>query len=394
MSRIALLAGPDPGHLFPVLDVAAALVRTGHEVAVWTGMDRRDVVVGAGVAFEELPLRWPDERHADLAYRLWGLAEELAPETADALCRWRPDLAVVDTVTKSGAFAAELAGVPWVELIPHLLVDPDPAVPPIGLGRRPSSNPLRRADDRRIRRHQAVSLDRGRSQRAAARDRVGLTGEGRPVARLVGTFPSLEYPRSRWPGDTHIVGPLGWDVPAPPLDPPDGDEPLVVVTDSSASTVPEGLGRRALVGLRHTGVRLAVVTRQELAPWPAGCVVGWGPHAPLFDAAAVVVTPGGAGTLGKAFTRGVPVVVAPLQGDQFEAAGRVAAVGAGRRLPPWQQSPRWLRTAVLAVVHDGRYRAAARRLQQEAVGLGADHAAALVTALARGDRPVARGPQR
>ena len=394
MSRVALVAGPDPGHLFPLLAIADALAGRGHEPIVVTGEDRRDDVVGGGHSYRRLPLEWPDDRHADLGYRLWELGGRLAPATADALRPLHPDVVVVDTLTQSGAMAAELLDVPWVEVIPHHLPDPDMAIPPVGLGRRPGGGPLRRFDDRRLRDMQLLSLSGGAIHRDRVRRRLGLTGPGRPVLRLVASLPSLEYPRSRWPADTHLVGPLGWEPPWEPLAPPMGTEPLVVVADSSASTVPWQLGGFALEALRHTGVRLAVVTKADLTPWPTRCVVGWGPHGPLLDQAALAITPGGAGTLGKAFSRGVPVVAVPVHGDQAESAARVVHAGAGRRVRWWQRSHRWLRTAVLTVLADDRYRVAASHLAAEAAELGPSRAAELVEAVVEGRRPVAIGPRR
>lgn len=394
MSRLALVAGPDPGHLFPLLAIADVLAARGHEVVVVTGEDRRGDVEQGGHPWVRLPLEWPDDNHADLGFRLWELGGRLAPATAEVLAAVAPDLVVVDTLTQSGAMAAELAGLPWVEVIPHHLPDPDEALPPIGLGRLPGGGPLRRFDDRRLRSLQSLSLAGGLEHRNRMRHGLGLTGEGRPVLRLVASLPSLEYPRARWPGDTHLVGPLGWEPPWAPLAPPMGTEPLVVVADSSASTVPWQLGQFALDALRHTGVRLAVVSKGDLTPWPSRCVVGWGPHGPLLDEAAVAVTPGGAGVLGKAFLRGVPVVAVPVHGDQVESAARVVHAGAGRRVRWWQRSPRWLRTAVLAVLADARYRSAAASLQSEALDLGPTRAVELLEAVLAGRRPIALGPRR
>lgn len=389
-----MVAGPDPGHLFPLLAISQQLVAVGHDVTVVTGEDRRGDVEGGGFAHRRLPLEWPDDRHADLGFRLWELGGRLAPATAEVLEDVDPDVVVVDTLTQSGAMAAELAGRPWVEVVPHHLPDLDPAIPPVGLGRRPGGGLLRRLDDRRLRGLMALSIAGGACHRDRVRRQLGLVGEGRPVVRLVASLPSLEYPRSRWPADTHLVGPLGWEPPWELLQPPMGTEPLVVVTDSSASTVPWQLGAFALDALRHSGVRLAVVSRGDLEPWPSRCVVGWGPHGPLLDEAAVAIVPGGAGVLGKAFSRGVPVVTVPIHGDQQESSARVVHAGAGRRVQWWQRSRRWLRTAVLAVLADSRYRRAAGRLADEAAALGPTRAAELVDAVATGRRPVALGPQR
>ncbi len=394
MSRVALVAGPDPGHLFPVVAVARSLVDAGDEVVVLTGGERLADVAEAGLKAEELPLEWPDDRHADIGYRLWELAGRLAPATADVLARHRPDVVVVDTLTQSGAMAAEMLGVAWVEVVPHHLPDPDPAIPPVGLGRLPARSRLRRGNDRRVRSLQERALAGGRAHRDRVREDLGLEGEGRAALRLVASLPSLEYPRSRWPADTHLVGPLGWDPPWPPLEPPMGTEPLVVVADSSASTVPWQLGALALAALEHLPIRIAVVSKAELDPWPSRCVVGWGPHGPLLDEAALAITPGGAGVLGKAFARGVPVVAVPVHGDQIESAARVVHAGAGRRIRRWQRTRTWLRTTVSTVLGDPTYRHGAERLAAEAAALGPDHAAALVGAVAAGRRPVASGPLR
>lgn len=394
MTRVALVAGPDPGHLFPLLAVADALSDRGSEVVIVTGEDRRGDVEGGGHPYRRLPLEWPDDNHADLGYRLWELGGRLAPATADVLANVRPDVVVVDTLTQSGAMAAELLDLPWVEVVPHHLPDPDAAIPPVGLGRLPAGGPLRRFDDRRLRTLQSVSLAGGATHRDRVRRRLGLRGDGRPALRLVASLPSLEYPRSRWPADTHLVGPLGWEPPWEPLAPPMGCEPLVVVADSSASTVPWQLGGFALDALRNTGVRIAVVSRGDLTPWPSRCVVGWGPHGPLLDEAALAITPGGAGVLGKAFLRGVPVVAVPVHGDQVESAARVVHAGAGRRVRWWQRRPGWLRASVLAVLSDDRYSRAAQHLADEASALGPARAAELVEAVAAGRRPLALGPRR
>lgn len=392
--RVALIAGPDAGHAYPILALAVELRDRGHVVRVGTGPDYGPQVTAADLEFFVLPLLAPQAEDVDIAHRLWNRGGQMAPPLADRLRPWRPDLVVADTLTTAGGFAAELLGVPWVEVIPHYLTDPDPALPPVGLGRLPSRLPWRRLDDASIRRRQQISLEQGRAHRERVRASIGLTSAGGPAARLVCNLPSLEYPRARWPGDTHLVGPLSWEPPGDPLPLPEGDEPLVVVTDSTASTADSILAAPALRGLRNAGVRLVVTSSAPVVGWPDRCVVGRGPHGPLLDAAAVAVGPGGGGFLMKAMSRGVPMVVVPLMGDQRETAARVVAAGAGRRLSPRVLSPTTLRASVLAVLHDDRYRQAAARLAAEAAMLGPGRAADVLEAVAAGRRPVVRGPQR
>jgi UDP:flavonoid glycosyltransferase YjiC (YdhE family) len=392
--RVALIAGPDAGHAYPIIALGAELLQRGHAVRVGTGPDYQGEVERAGMEFFVLPLLAPQAEDVDIAHRLWTRAGQMAPPLADMLRSWTPDLVVSDTLTAAGGFAAELLGLPWIEVIPHYLPDPDPALPPVGLGRLPSTRPWRRLDDASIRRRQQTSLAIGAAHRDRVRASIGLSGAGRAAARLVCNLPSLEHPRARWPGDVHLVGPLSWEPPLNPLPLPDGTEPLVVVTDSTASTAASFLAEPAVRGLRNAGVRLAVTTSQPVTPWSRACVVGKGPHGPLLDAAAVAVGPGGGGFLMKTMARGVPMVVIPLMGDQRESASRVTAAGAGRRLSPALLSPTTLRASVLRVLHDDRYARAAARLAAEAADLGPRRAAQIVEAIAAGETPVGRGPQR
>lgn len=381
--RIALVAGPDPGHAFNVIGLGATLAGRGHDVTVATGEIHRAAIEAEGCRFVELPLLAPTAGDEDMGHRLWRRAGDMAPPLARRLRPLAPDVVVVDVLTRAGAFAAELLELPWVELSPHHLYDPDPWVPPVGMGRAPARTPWRRRSDARIRVAQARSTAQGAALEREVRARLGLPGDGgAPALRLLCTLPALELPRQRWPADAHVVGPMGWEPPWPPLPPPpQRSRPLVLVTDSTASTVRRSLAATALRGLRHAGVRLAVTTgRKDLEAWPHGAVIGRAPHGPLLDAAAVAVGPGGGGFVGKALVRGVPLVVVPLMGDQRETAGRVRHAGVGVGLDPRLCTATTLRLAVERILTDPRYVRRAGEVAADAQrrGLGPDLAADLV----------------
>lgn len=393
MARIVVVAGPDAGHALPALGVAAALHRRGHRVRFLTG-DGHDLTAAAhGLHAERLPLLAPTEDDDDIGHRLWTRAAVMAVPLADRLRPWTPELVVADTLTRCGAFAAQLLGVPWVELIPHHLDDPADDLPPIGLGRRPARSGLRRADDRRIVGLQRRSLALGASQASGAAASIGLPEVIPAALRLIGTLPGLERPRARWPTDAHVVGPLALDPELPVLAPPPGQLPLVVVTDSTATDVDRQLGAVALRALARMDLRLVVTSTLAPAHRTARVVVGRGPHAPLLAEAALAVGFGGAGFVSKAATAGVPMVVIPLQGDQREGAARLRDAGAGRVVPLRALRPTRLRWAVIRHLTDPDAAASARRLAAEAEQLGPDLAARLVEAVLIGGLPAASGPR-
>ncbi len=97
-----------------------------------------------------------------------------------------------------------------------------------------------------------------------------------------------------------------------------------------------------------------------------------------------VVGHGGLNTVCEALSEGVPLILAPIKGDQPINATQVEAAGAGIRVRFGRVKPEELRAAVLAVLEDPSYRAAADRIRtsfREAGG--AEAAAGHLEALAR-----------
>lgn len=372
--HVVLVTGPDAGHAFPIIGLAVALRDRGHRVDVGSGVGHSKLIEEAGLGFFDLPLLAPTSNDADIAHRLWTRAAEMAPPLAELIAGTigTPDVIVSDTLTRAGAWAADLLEIPWVEVVPHHLVHVSEDLPPHGLGLQPARSTFRRWNDARIRQAQRASRELGRDAARLARQRIGLDGWSQPAITLVCAVPAIEPPRSDWPAATELVGSMGWDPPWGPLEPPEGREPLVLVTDSTASTVHGSIAEVALQALEHAAVRLVVTTgRTDLPAWSNGrAVIGRSAHEPLLDRADVAVGPGGGGFVAKALTAGVPLVIAPLMGDQRETAGRVRQAGVGVALRPGNLRAGSLRRAVLRVLADDRYRHAARNAARQAASLG------------------------
>jgi UDP:flavonoid glycosyltransferase YjiC (YdhE family) len=167
---------------------------------------------------------------------------------------------------------------------------------------------------------------------------------------MVGTFPQLEYPRS-WPDNTHIVGPLLWEPPSEPVEPPPGDDPIVLVAPSTAHDPEQRLLRAALAGLAHEQVRVLAATnrREPLPPVdvpPNATLVDWLSYSQTMPGCAVVITHAGHGTLARALSCGCPVLAVPHSGDMGENAARADWAGVGVRLPWRFLTPATLRHAV------------------------------------------------
>ncbi|MFT4199338.1 MAG: glycosyl transferase, partial [Gordonia sp. (in: high G+C Gram-positive bacteria)] len=163
--RVALVAGDEAGHAFPAFALAQRLAAAGHSATVFTGARWSDAdVVGARVA--DLPglaaVDGDDDEDAGakLSTRAARMAVELEPRL-----RGRFDLVVGDVITRCGGWAAELAGLPWVELSPHPLYDQSRGLPPIGMGLAAGTGVLGRLRDRALRAMSARAVATGERQR-------------------------------------------------------------------------------------------------------------------------------------------------------------------------------------------------------------------------------------
>ncbi|WP_206490591.1 glycosyltransferase [Rhodococcus sp. KRD162] len=361
--RVAVVAGPDPGHAFPAIALSLLFRRAGDDPVLFTGS--RWVSDARAAGLRALPLGGlaprPEDDDLDAGQRIHSRAAFVSTELLPDLERENVDLVVSDILTAGGGMAAERLGISWVELSPHPLYSPSKGLPPIGSGLAPGVGLRGMLRDTVMRALTARSIAQGRSQRAVARTGIGLPGpDPGPAARLIATIPALEVERPDWPKNAHVVGPLLWEPTEALLDVPDGDAPLVVVAPSTAFTGAEGMLEMALKGLDGSGVRVvASVLDGGPEVLPEWANAGLGRQDDLLRRADLVVCGGGHGMLAKALIHGVPVVTVPGGGDQWELANRAARQGSAVIVRPATAAS--IADAVTVVLSDPRYAQAAAR---------------------------------
>ncbi len=354
--KVLLGAFGDAGHAFPVIALGRALRARGHDVVVetWTrwqaDVEREGMRFAPAPEYHVFPTVERPLKPYEAVRRATGVTRALVAEE-------RPDVVVADILTLAPALAAELEGVPWATLIPH--VDPrgDAGFPPYSIGARLPRTELGRRWWRMFDPLLARGLALGRDELNETRARLGLPplahvhgGISRSLA-MVATFPQLEYPRRDALPNTHVVGPLQWEPPFGDVELPPGDAPLVLVAPSTAQDRDGHMLRAALSGLAGLPVRVLASTNRRgeahgfdvpdnarLVDW-----VSYSRTMPLCD---LVVCHVGHGTLMRALSAGVPVVACPAAGDMNENAARADWAGVGVRLPRRLVSSTGLRLAV------------------------------------------------
>lgn len=366
--RVAVVAGPDPGHSFPAIALCQRFIAAGDTPVLFTGTEWLDAARAAGVQAVELAGLDPttDDDDRDAGAKIHQRAARMAVLNLGPLRDLAPDLVVSDVITACGGMAAELLDIPWVELNPHPLYLPSKGLPPLGSGLAPGAGIRGRLRDSVMRALTARSWRAGLKQRAAVRVEIGLPArDPGPLRRLIATLPALEVPRPDWPAEAVLVGPLHFEPTDQVLPIPPGSGPVVVVAPSTALTGTRGMAQTALdclvpgAGL-PAGARVVVsrLNGPELTV-PDWAVVGLGRQDQLLAHADLVVCGGGHGMVAKTLMAGVPLVVVPGGGDQWEMANRVARQGSGKLIRPLTAEA--LVAAVGEVLSTSGYRDAARR---------------------------------
>jgi UDP:flavonoid glycosyltransferase YjiC (YdhE family) len=348
-------------------------VARGHEVRLQTWTKWRDHVEREGMRFEPAPEYKVFPTAQTPGLKPYQAAVRAARETQPLIEEFAPDAVVADILTAAAGLAAELAGAPWVTLIPHVLPTPEPGFPPFSIGARLPRTRLGsfmwRVFDPLLR----GGLKRGRDELNGARARLGLPpideyhgGLSRQLT-MIATFPQLEYPRAAWEPWQRVVGPLMWEQPYGEVEPPPGDAPLVLVAPSTSQDPEQRMLRAALEGLAEQPVRVLATYNRRLPPEPIEVpgnarLVEWVSYAKTMPMCDVVVCHAGHGTVVRSLASGVPLVACPAAGDMAENASRVAWAGVGVPLPRRLISARGVRLAVGKVLSDPDFSERARAL--------------------------------
>jgi zeaxanthin glucosyltransferase len=359
MSRFLFLSLPMAGHVNPMAAVAAVLTARGHDV-LWAGSESfLRPLLGEGAAVHPIPLRagrGTADRGLEATRSRWeGYILPQAKSTRKgldaAVAAFAPDLLVVDQHAIAGAIAAHEHGLRWVSVAPTTME---------------LARPFRRTLPR---------LEHWIEGRLAA----AWTAAGRPGSPphdlrfsphgvIAFTAGALAGDPADLPSNVELVGPaLAGRVPDPdfPHDWLDEGRAHVLVTMGTLGMdVAKGFYQRIADALEPLGERLqAIVVAPDgtLAETPAHVLVRRRvPVLDLLPRVQAVVAHGGLNTLSEALVHGVPLVIAPIKGDQALNATAVQSVGAGLRVSFDHIRPPDLRAALLRLLDEPGFAAAAR----------------------------------
>ncbi len=379
MSRFLFVTLPLAGHVNPPAAVARVLAEHGHEVA-WSGSEARlRPWIGPDAAVYPTGMRLfrgqPDTGFTAVK-SLWEgfivpFTRFTLPSVEKAVRDYQPDVVVTDQHALAGALAAQRSGLPWATVCTSTieLGEPFRELPKV---------------DAWIREHVA-RLSAG----------AGLPDSFDPLfsPHLVIAFTSAFFLGDRsFPDHYALVGPALSARPTAVTFPWDRLDParrhVLVTVGTMADDVAMDFYARAVEALRPLGhsVQAIVIAPASLPGTPEHILLlPRVPQLELMPHLDAVVCHAGLNTVSEALSSGVPLVVAPHTRDQPINGAEVVRTGSGVRLHFHRARPDQIRAAVLTVLTDPAYQAAAGRVRDSfAAAGGAPAAAARLERLAAG----------
>jgi UDP:flavonoid glycosyltransferase YjiC (YdhE family) len=396
MARLGAFCFPATGHINPMTALARSLELRGHHVVMFGIADTEARVRAAGIEFhpigmEDYPPGALKKLDAQLA-RLHGFAAlrftlQRVRNTGRMVRRDGPkavreanvEALLVDEADSAGN-VADYLGIPWISiaLIPPLLRDD--RFPPFWLGWPAGQDRLSRLRNRiaifsLLQVGAPVFTDVNRERIA-----WGLKPFRRaehalsPLAKITQLPQALEFEfKGEHPPRLHYAGPFVHAGQRPPVDFPwerlDG-RPLIYASMGTLQNGSEAIFRTIAKACAPLDAQLVISLGGGIDPARLGTLAGnplvvrFAPQLEILKRATLVITHAGINTVLESLSEGVPMVAVPLAHDQPGVAARVKARGACVVVPLRRLSPARLRKAVMLVLQDSRYRAAAQALQR------------------------------
>ncbi|SMB86300.1 macrolide family glycosyltransferase [Deinococcus hopiensis] len=365
------------GHVHPTLPIVAELVQRGHRAVYYCGEEVREKIEATGAEFRPIPwdfksiTRAQQPRLSAYALEQARCAEALLPQLLAEVEALAPACVLVDFMCFWGRIVARTLQLPMVNIssgfaLGQGVLPPRPVLMALDLSRAPLAGgrevvALRRLTQRLSNRYR---VDPMRTQF----DLLSMDGDDVLVCTARAFQPRAEH----FPDRFHFIGPSfaprsgEGERTLPPLD----GRPLVYISLGTVFNQKLDFFRHCVEAFADGKYQVILSVGQSTDP----AVLGPLPphvHAASYVAqlevlarTAVFVSHAGMNSVSEAIFREVPVVAVPQAADQFTIAQRVAELGIGRNLLPFQRSAKQLRAAVDALVEDADTRTRLHALRE------------------------------
>ena len=368
--KILFSSWPAYGHLLPMLPLARAALRAGHQVIVSSGADMTDVIERRGFAAHRagptldeayavvaarateatggplLSALTPQEEMALSAKWLFGAAGAIrAADLTDLFSEWRPDVVIHDVLEIGSLAAAER------HRVPHATHSYGPVVPGSGDLAAVFGN---------------VLIEAGLPDAIAAGfeqpylDVCPATLQPAGVAPWRNAMPIRPTAGELTPGD--VLPPGMAHLPF---------EKTVYLTLGTIMNQRPDVFRTVLEGCRHLPLNVVATTGPGVDPAELGSqpdhvlVRQYLPQGLVLPHCTAIISQAGAGTMLGALCHGLPQLCLPQGTDQPYNSAALVAAGAGLALTAEEITPEAVAQTLKEILTDPSFRASARSIQRE-----------------------------
>jgi zeaxanthin glucosyltransferase len=404
MSHFGVLSYQGTGHLNPLIALSRQLVARGHRVTFFLDLEMKERVLEAGLEFWAIgcptrhkPASNRQERSsgmADLRFRMRRITGDMQMSLQAApaeMVRAGVEALILDEIVLSGPTLAEMLRLPYYIIstsIPHNFgwFAPRRIAPPKSWFTR-FTNALLEISVLRLRGPVGWTLDRHRRQVGLGpiRERTTVYPE---LAHITQLPECLDFPRTGLPPNFHYTGPFVDEAARSQVDFPwdrlDG-RPLAYA--SLGTTLKGEPNTFLLIAEACNGLDLQLVIslggrrdpeRFEGLPGDP-LVVRNAPQLELLKRADLVITHAGPNTVFETLLQGKPMIALPKALDQPAIAARLERLGVAEVLQVKGLTAPQIRTALIKVLNDSSYSAAAQKVRaQIRSARGLKHAADVI----------------
>ena len=433
MSKILFLNHSTVGHLNTLLNIALQMRDDGHDVRflipgarghktgiplVDTTFSLPETIEQYGLKVEVMPpqpsMLWSAFRltrtsgyaEIKLALGLFSMGlEHYTRHVLKAIETHQPDVLVSDFAFLAASIAAEVAGLPCVQVYHSGLPFRGEGIPPFGrglpIGQRSPMDAQHALEEDQL-------LSRIDERINTARRKIGLPAQHdvlrTPSSKwlnLVTSVEALEVPRQHLPANTLYIGPCfskrqGNTNPFP-FDQLRPDAQKIYVSLGTVFNNKPHVFRKVIAGLARPDRQIIVSAGGSYralmrSPQPDGVMLFKSvPQVDLLPKVDLVIGHGGNNSTNETLAAGKPLIVMPVGGEQMDNARRVEFLGAGLSLDIDTFSPAELNQHVEQVLSDPRFAQTASRLREAvAHSSGPQTASACVAWVAQHKQPLER----
>ncbi|UCJ07895.1 hypothetical protein KTO58_01575 [Chitinophaga pendula] len=397
MSRILFGSIPFWAHINPTIGIAVKLMERGNQVAYTCHRSMETAITQAGLPY--LPhCQWNEalvfvhshiathpDTWAKLLKKQFGIGqgdiylvslEKAVKECLAIMDEWQPDSCVFDMMFFPGIMAAEIRKIPYATSCPTPMPLPSKDTLPVGFGFPANQKKtfIVKLAMFLVNAHIKKVLKKLNAIRAGfgLPPRQQYMNAASPYLYLCYTTSAFERDRSDLPAQVYYIGPsvskkligTSEDFPWKWLA---GETPVVFFTMGTVFLHKEVI-RQAIAASKDAPWKMVVAISHHLSvddftDVPENVLIrNFVPQVALLEKVDLVVSVGGLGSVGQTLHAGVPMLVMPRAGDQFDVAQLAVETQSGRRLDPRQVTAGSIREAIKELLDNPVYKQNALRL--------------------------------